>query len=267
MYTLTEINIYPIKSLGGISLQSSLVEERGLKYDRRWMLVYEDGFFFTQRDHPEMALLQPVIENDFLIISHKQFKIENLKIPAEPNGANDIEVVVWSDKCIAKTYSKEIDNWFSNVLGFKCKLVYMPDSTRREVNPDYIKNKAVSFADAYPFLMIGEESLNDLNSRMEIPLPMNRFRPNFVFGGGESFDEDKWKKILIGDVEFSVVKPCSRCAVTTVDQNTGEKGKEPLTTLTKFRNVGGKVFFGQNLVAENTGKIFAGEELKVLERK
>jgi len=266
MYSLTEINIYPIKSLGGISLQSSLVEDRGLKYDRRWMLVYQNGIFFTQRDHPNMALLQPAIENGNLKISHKHSKLEELKIPANADGPADLEVVVWDDKCAAKTYSKDVDDWFSDALRFKCRLVYMPDSTRREVNPDYVKNKTVSFADAYPFLVIGEQSLSDLNNRLENPLPMNRFRPNFVFSGGEPFVEDKWKRIAIGDVEFSVIKPCARCTITTVNQKTGERGKEPLTTLAKFRNIGGKVLFGQNMVAENRGETNVGAELKVLKQ-
>jgi len=264
MYSLTEINIYPIKSLGGISLQSSLVEDRGLKYDRRWMLVYQNGIFFTQRDHPNMALLQPAIEEGYLTIEHKQSKIEEIKIPFGPDGSVDLEVVVWDDKCAAKTYSKDVDDWFSDALGFKCRLVYMPDSTNRKVNPDYAKNKTVSFADAYPFLIIGEQSLSDLNNRLENPLPMNRFRPNFVFSGGEPFDEDKWKRIAFGDAEFTVVKPCARCTITTVNQNTGERGKEPLTTLAKFRNIGGKVLFGQNMVDENRGETNVGAELKVL---
>lgn len=267
MYSLTEINIYPVKSLGGISLQSSYVEDRGLKFDRRWMLVYQNGMFFTQRNHSQMALLQPAIENEGLKISHKESKLEGIKIPHEPDGSADIEVIVWDDKCAAKSYSKEVDNWFSEALGFKCRLVYMPNSTRREVNTEFVQNKTVSFADAYPFLIIGEQSLSDLNSKMENPLPMNRFRTNFVFSGGVPFDEDRWKIIAIGDVKFGVVKPCARCTITTVNQNTGERGKEPLTTLAKFRNSGGKVLFGQNMVAENTGKVSVGTELIVLEWK
>ncbi|HEY7752044.1 MAG TPA: MOSC N-terminal beta barrel domain-containing protein [Ignavibacteriaceae bacterium] len=267
MYKLTEINIYPVKSLGGISLKSSGVEERGLKYDRRCMLVDEDGMFFTQREHPQMALLQPKIENGVLKISHKLSGTRGISIPKEPNGGKLINVIVWNDQCKAMTYSKNIDEWFSDSLGFKCRLVYMPDSTERRVNPAYVENKIVSFADAYPFLIIGEESLNELNRRMESPLPMNRFRPNLVFSGGESFDEDKWKKIVIGEVNFLVVKPCARCTITTVNQNTGERGKEPLKTLATFRNFDGKVLFGQNMVSENRGEIHLGSEINIAEWK
>lgn len=244
-------------------MQSSLVEDRGLQYDRRWMLVYENGMFFTQRDHPQMALLQPSIENGVLKVACKNSKGNKIKIPLVPNDSSETEVTVWDDKCAAQTYLKEVDEWFTKMLGFKCRLVYMPDSSTREVNTEYAQGKLVSFADAYPFLIIGEESLNELNSRMENPLPMSRFRTNFVFSGGKSFDEDKWKKIKIGEVVFEVVKPCDRCTITTVNQNTAEKGKEPLTTLATFRKVNGRVLFGQNMVCENTGNISVGNEILI----
>ena len=264
IYKLTEINIYPVKSLGGVSLPSSFVEERGLKYDRRWMLVYENGTFFTQRDHPQMALLRTEIQNDVLHIFHSQSVANELIIPPVPDGSSDLEVTVWDDKCTARTYSSKIDDWFTKELGFKCRLVFMSDDYRRKVNTEYAGNKSVSFADAYPFLIIGEESLNDLNNRMEKALPMSRFRTNFVFSGGKPFDEDGWQKIRIGDIEFDVVKPCARCVITTVNHITGEKEKEPLDTLAKFRKVNGNVLFGQNMVTDGIGKIDVGSEIEVL---
>jgi len=271
MYKLTEINIYPIKSLAGISLQSSEVKERGLKYDRRWMLVYENGMFFTQRNHPQMALLQPRLVNGTIQISHKQPKMNDLTIPSVPDGDSKIEVTVWDDKVSAQTYSREIDEWFSEALEVRCRLVYMPDSTERNVNPKYAKEKMehpalrriVSFADAYPFMIIGEESLADLNNRMDEPLPMNRFRTNFVFSGGKPFDEDNWEKIKIGNLEFWVVKSCARCTITTINQSTGEKEKEPLSTLATFRKVNGKVLFGQNMVCESTGIVRLGDTIRI----
>ena len=264
MYTLSGINIYPIKSLGGISLQSSEVEERGLKYDRRWMLVYENGMFFTQRDHPQMALLQPAIEDGHLKIFHKQENAKVVSIPLEPDGEFNIDVIVWDDAVVAQTYSGEIDEWFSNTLGFKCRLVYMPDSSERKINPGYAKNKPVSFADGYPLLIIGEESLTDLNKRMKTPLPMNRFRPNLVFSGGNSFDEDEWKYFQIDKVKFNAVKPCSRCVITTTDQNTAKRGHEPLKTLAAFRNQNGHVMFGMNVIPESLGKIKIGTEIRLI---
>lgn len=262
MYTLTEINIYPVKSLSGISLKSSAVEERGLKYDRRWMLVYEDGMFFTQRDHPQMALLQPVIEDGCLKIFHKQDKTKAVSIPPQRDSDSEISVVIWDDKVNARTYSGKIDEWFSDILGFKCRLVYMPDTTNRKVDPGYAKNKIVSFADGYPLLIIGEKSLFDLNKRMDVPLPMNRFRPNLVFSGGNPFDEDKWKSFQIDRVRFKTIKPCSRCVITTTDQDTTERGHEPLKTLATFRNQNGHVMFGMNVIPESLGEITLGNEIK-----
>ena len=267
IYKLTEINIYPVKSLGGVSLPYSFVEERGLKYDRRWMLVYENGSFFTQRDHPQMALLQASIQNDVLHISHSQSTANELIIPPVPDGSPELEVTVWDDKCTARTYSQKIDDWFTEVLGFKCRLVFMSDEIKREVNTKYARNKSVSFADAYPFLIIGEESLNELNYRMGKALPMSRFRTNFVFSGGKPFDEDGWQKIRIGNIEFDVVKPCARCVITTVNHITGEKEKEPLLTLSKFRKVKGNILFGQNMVTDDRGKIELGTQIEVLNWK
>ncbi len=262
-YNLTQINIYPIKSLGGISLQSATVEERGLQYDRRWMLVDEQNKFITQRLHPKMALLTVEINNDLLTIKDKQNKLSPLTILPLPYDEEEINVQIWKDDVTAIKYSHDVNDWFTEAIGFKCCLVYMPDSTKRKVDPKYANNKMVGFADGYPFLIIGEESLNDLNKRLQEPLPMNRFRTNFVFGGGKSFDEDNWKTIKIGNMFFHSTKACPRCVITTIDQNTGTKGKEPLKTLAAFRQKDNKVMFGMNLVAEGIGQVNVGDEIKV----
>jgi len=264
LYTLSEINIYPIKSLSGISLQSSEVEDRGLKYDRRWVLVDDTNTFFTQRDFPEMALIRVVIENDGLLLKQKQKNIEPLKIPFTFDHSIKDKVVIWDDTVEGEFYDKPIDEWFSDILGIKCHLVKMPESTKRIVDETYAKNKTVSFADAYPFMIIGQASLDDLNSRMETPLPMNRFRTNFVFTGGKPFEEDHWKKFKIGEVKFEAVKPCARCVITTTNQETAERLPEPLLTLSKFRKVENKVMFGMNLVCHSTGNIKVGQKIEVL---
>lgn len=263
-YNLTQINIYPIKSLGGISLQSATVEERGLQYDRRWMLVDEQNKFITQRMHPKMALLKVEINNDLLTIKHKQNKLSPLTILPLPNDEEEINVQIWKDNVTTIKYSHDANDWFTEAIGFKCCLVYMPDSTNRKVDPKYASNKMVSFADSYPFLIIGEESLNDLNERLVEPLPMIRFRTNFVFSGGKPFDEDNWKTIKIGKMVFHSTKSCPRCVITTIDQNTGTKDKEPLKTLATFRQKDNRVLFGMNMVANGTGKVNVGDEIKQL---
>ncbi|NWF88394.1 MAG: MOSC domain-containing protein [Ignavibacteriaceae bacterium] len=265
-FKLTEIFIYPIKSLGGISLQSAKVEERGLQHDRRWMLVDKNGMFLTQREHPQMAMLQVNIRNAELIVTHKVKPISGLQLPiSNDQTSSQVVVNVWNDVVIAKHLSKTIDEWFSDALGLECQLVRMANDADRITDSKYTPEpKHVSFADAYPLLIIGQESLNELNRRLKEPLPMNRFRPNFVFSGGEPFAEDSWKDFLIGELKFKAVKPCSRCVVTTIDQHSAEKGKEPLETLSKFRKVGNKVMFGMNVIGFDEGIIKVGSEIIII---
>jgi uncharacterized protein len=265
--TLTEIYIYPIKSLGGISLHSAKAEERGLQHDRRWMLVDKNGMFLTQREHPQMALLQVNIKDDALEVTHKVKPIPSLQLPIfNEQISSQMVVNIWNDVVIAKHLNKEVDLWFSDALDFDCQLVKMSDDADRIADKKYTPEpKQVSFADAYPFLIIGQESLSELNRRLKEPLPMNRFRPNFVFSRGAPFIEDTWKDFLIGDLKFRAVKPCSRCVITTVNQDTAEKASEPLETLAKFRKVGNKVNFGQNVITYVGGIVGVGDRVTQLD--
>ncbi len=263
---LSQINIYPIKSLAGIPVQESAIESRGLSFDRRWMLVDDDNRFLTQREIPAMALIKVRMEKGNPVVSLGERSIE---IPAPQNG-DSATVTIWNSQVKGKFYGGEIDEWFSEALGNSCRLVRMPEETERKVNPLYAVRKAedvVSFADGYPFMLIGQGSLADLNSKLDTPLPMNRFRPNFVVEGSEAFAEDNWKLVRIGETVFHIVKPCERCVITTIDQNVGEKGaKEPLKTLSTYRNRNGNVLFGQNLIAEDPGgTVRVGDEIEVLE--
>ncbi|HMS43662.1 MAG TPA: MOSC domain-containing protein [Pyrinomonadaceae bacterium] len=269
---LSEINIYPIKSLKGISLKEAKIERRGLEFDRRWMLIDENNKFLTQREFPKMATIETEIKENGLQVSNGA---EKLIVPFEIEENSTEKVKIWQNKCAAKINEKPINEWFSEILGANIRLALMPEETQRKVNYFYAvqKDDHVSFADAYPFLLIGESSLEDLNSRLEKPLPMNRFRPNLVVSGAESFAEDGWKKIKIGAAIFHIVKPCARCVMTTIEQNTGEKqGVEPLKTLATFRipkrSLKKKILFGQNLIAENAGEILrVGDKIEVLETK
>ena len=267
-YILSEVNIYPVKSLGGISLNEAEVTDRGLKYDRRWMLVDENGKFITQRMYPQMSQIIVEIKNDFLKFIHKQNSNLSFSIPVENYNNGHDNVVVWDDTVNAEYVSKEADEWFREVLKINCRLVHMPEEAARLVDKKYAsKNEIVSFADAYPFLVIGQSSLDDLNSRLIEKVLMNRFRPNLVFTGGEPFNEDKMKNFKIGDVVFYPVKPCARCVVTTIEQESGIKGKEPLQTLSSYRTINNKVMFGQNLLHEGKGIIKTGSTLDNIEWK
>ncbi|MDQ3132443.1 MAG: MOSC domain-containing protein [Acidobacteriota bacterium] len=246
---VSELNIYPIKSLGGISLKSSIVEERGLQFDRRWLLVDDKNHFLTQREFPQMARFTIELGNEELNI---KFEGNNLTIPFQANSEESGNVKIWSSRVKTKFCADEINEWFSENLQTKCRLVVMTKESKRIVEPFYAVRKfkdTVSFADAYPYLLIGTDSLTDLNGKLEKPLPMNRFRPNFVISGSEAFAEDSWKKIKIGDTIFHVVKNCARCVITTIDQEKGAKnGAEPLATLAKYRNKNGKVSFGRYMI-------------------
>jgi uncharacterized protein len=275
---ISEINIYPIKSLGGISLNEAIIEQRGLQFDRRWMLVDETGKFLTQREFPKMSTISISLIETGLQVSADKF--EDLTVPFEVEGER-LKVQIWNSNCEAILSDLHINKWFSEVLQTNCKLVFMPVDSRREINPRFaVNNDIVSFADGYPFLIIGENSLADLNSRLEIPLPMNRFRPNFVVSNSDAYAEDNWKKIKIGNTFFRTTKPCERCVITTIEQINGVfTGTEPLRTLAKYRRTKqvfpetyadfglseNAVLFGQNLVAENFGEtIKVGDSLKVL---
>ena len=258
--TLSEIWIYPIKSLGGIKLNSTQVMPKGLKYDRRWMLIDENGTFMTQRTNAQMALFKLKLESDQLVISYHQ---DSIKLPFNHSyDDSPLEVTIWDDQVTANEVSETYSSWFSERLNLKCKLVYFPETNPRPVDPRYkVNDEHVSLADAYPFLIIGQSSLDDLNKRLATPVPMNRFRPNFVFTGGQPYEEDTWRNFTIGTNRYVGVKPCARCVLTTVNQDTAEKGAEPLKTLSTYRRVENKVLFGQNVVALDYGNVTVGDKI------
>lgn len=264
--TLSEIFVYPIKSLGGISLSEAVVEPRGLQFDRRMMLVDENGIFLTQRTYPQMALFKTsIIDNKLIVTYSKSNQSIQLPLNAERDSVlQKIKVRIWDDICEASIISKEANDFFSDTLSIKCSLVYMPENEKRIVDPNkkYVYDEhIVSFADGYPFLIVGKSSLDELNRRLKTPISINRFRPNFVFTGGKAFEEDQWKNFQISDIKFRAVKPCARCVITTTDQQTAERSNEPLKTLATFRRDGNKVLFGMNLVCYNLGKVKVGDQI------
>ncbi|MCF0054987.1 MOSC domain-containing protein [Dyadobacter sp. CY356] len=263
---LSEIWIYPVKSLGGIRQTQAVVEEKGLQYDRRWMIVDENGKFLTQRVNPNMALLDVEIHTDGLIIS-RRFQTDNqILVPFEANSNQTIQVKVWEDTVLARTICDKADAWLTRQLGKSVRIVEMSEQTKRKMDPAYSgKESLVSFADDFPYLLISEGSLQDLNSRLAQPVTMRRFRPNFIISGTEPFAEDSWKKVRIGQVEFIVAKPCERCILVGIDPVTGQKGSEPLKTLSSYRKVGKNIFFGQNLVSRENGLLQEGDELVITE--
>jgi uncharacterized protein YcbX len=281
MMRISGINIYPIKSLKGISLESALVEPRGLQYDRRWMLTDLDGMFFTQREFPRMATIGVRVESGELRVESES--AGSMNIPFEPDKGERRQVAIWQSVCDGLVYDGVVSEWFSDAIGTKCQLVLMPDGSERHINPRFDRGgDLVSFADGYPLMLLGEASLADLNSRLATNLPMNRFRPNIVVSGSGAFAEDDWSEIRVGEAVFRSTKPCERCVITTIDQVAGEKtGKDPLRTLATFRTAKtlmpdrieslgvdpNAVLFGQNLIPENPGAtVRVGDEVTVTER-
>ncbi|WP_336515266.1 MOSC domain-containing protein [Pollutibacter soli] len=266
MLRVSELYIYPVKSLGGIAVQEAKMTSRGLEYDRRWMLVDENGIFMTQRTTREMSLLQCGISGGYLMVYHKLNRDKKISIPLDQYGEEKTEHEVWGDLCVGSNVSSEADQWFSDVLGLKCRLVFMADDSIRPVDTNYTSHGEItSFSDGYPSLIIGQASLDDLNGRMEIPIPMNRFRPNIVFTGGSPFEEDTMRKFRIGAILFEGVKLCARCAIPTINQDTGQMAKEPTRTLAKYRARNNNVYFGQNLIHSGEGIIRVGDEIEVLQ--
>jgi uncharacterized protein YcbX len=261
-FTLSGIYIYPVKSLAGISASHWPVTETGLLHDRKWMLIDSNRQFLSQRKLPRMALIKTALTENDLILSAPD--MENLVLPLMPADGEIINSTIWHDQCDALSVSSEADRWLSRFLNTDCRLVYQPDDVVRQVDPDYAHaTDQVSFADGFPFLIISENSLVSLNHEMGLDLPMARFRPNLVIAGCPAYAEDSWREIRIGSIDFRLPKACSRCSVPTIDPETAQTGKEPLTTLNRVRNWQNKVYFGQNALHDQCGVLSIGDIVQV----
>ncbi len=260
MQTVTELCIYPIKSCKGINQPAALVEEKGLKDDRRYMLVDRQGQFVTGRTFPQLTQIQVEFSEEMLNINAAQ--MSPLKIKTQSGLEQTVSVQVWNDTLQATPCSPLADQWFSDYLGIDCQLVHFSKHSKRFVKD---KQTQVSFADGYPLLLVNQASVDLLNTKLEQPITANHFRPNIVVKGDLPFAEDSWAKIQIGEVIFEVTKPCSRCPFTNVDPKTGiATAEQPLATLASFRYRQGEIDFGQNLVPLNSGIIRQGDQVKVL---
>lgn len=262
---ISALYIYPVKGLRTVALQEAEVTPRGLRHDRRWMLVDADGKFITQREQPKLAALSAGITPAGLRITGDGKSID---ISEPLAGAPRLPVKLWKQDIEGYAATGEADAWFSDYLGLSCRLVFQGDLPRAAAEK-YAPGAEVSYADGFPVLVTVTESLDDLNAKMPAPLPMDRFRPNIVVTGASAWAEDGWKKLRAGEVMFDIVKPCTRCVVTTTDQQTGERASnEPLNTLKTFRllrtpDLTG-VVFGQNAVPLCGGIVKKGDIVTVV---
>lgn len=259
VYSVKEIYIYPIKSLAGISLKSAKAEEMGFENDRRWMLIDVNNVHVTQREYPIMSQFYPEISNGKIAVSFENDKHE---FSIDEHMNDSIVSAVWDDKSEVFEVSNESSKWFSDKLGFECKLVKINKIGARKHESSKTKETYnVSFADAYPYLLIGTESLDFLNAKLEEKITIKRFRPNIVISSFDAHEEDDFKTFKIGEVQFKNIKPCGRCIMVNNDPQKGIVKKEPLKTLSKYRNVDNSVLFGTNIVSLNSGIISVGDEV------
>lgn len=267
---LSSIHVYPVKGLRGYDVPEAVVEPWGLRGDRRFMLVDGDGRFLTQREYPRLtqAFAGYRADGALRVTSTAAVGLPELVVPL-PTDGELIQVTVWRSTLAAMLAGDEADGWFTKLLGAATRLVYLDDPTRRPVNPDHgLATDRVSFADGYPLLATTDGSLDQLNDWLlesgdvDDPLPMNRFRPSIVVGGVEPWAEDGWRSLTVGGVPFRVASMCGRCVVTTTDQDTGERERQPLRVLGQRRRFGSKLVFGQNLIPDlpgGTARIAVGD--------
>ena len=264
MITVSSLTYYPIKACRGFEVASANVERMGLQNDRRMMVVTPEGGHLTQREHPRLALVTPKLDDGMVTLSAPNY--DSIQFATQTSGAS-YPVSIWKSKGVqAIDQGVDAAQWFSDWLGTPVRLVHIAEGIQRRVDSAYAvnANDHTGFADGYPILITSEAGLHDLNTRLEKPVPMNRFRPNIVVQGGPAYVEDAWNRIRVGDVELAVVKPNARCVVTTIDKDTLEKSKEPLRTLEKYRRHKLGAIFGQNVIPLNEGRIQLGMTVEVL---
>ena len=257
-HQITDIIIYPIKGLAGIHVDMALALEAGFESDRRWMLVDEEGKFITQRTKPQMALFNQSILNDTLTISFNKasfsFEIKSV--------SNDLlKTKVWDDVADTVVVSKEANEWFSDQLSQKVRLVKIAsDCSRYHHSKTTNKEYPVSLADGYPYLLVGSSSLELLNEKLTNTVSMNRFRPNIVLTTSSAHEEDDWQQFNIGSAAFANIKPCGRCNVITIDQSNAKIDTEPLKVLNNYRKKDNSVLFGTNMMCTKEGVVTVGDE-------
>jgi uncharacterized protein YcbX len=252
-----ELYIYPIKSLAGISIQHAVAEEMGFENDRRWMLIDESGQFITQRKHPILSQFQPEISANKIEISYQEQKHQFL---IEENLNTPISAHVWDDESQVFEVNISTSQWFSDCLGFECKLVkIIKIGDRKHRNKATNISFNVSLADGYPYLLLGSESLDYLNQKLEEKITIARFRPNIVVSSTNAHEEDYYDFFQIGKAKFKNTKPCGRCIMVNNDPISGVVKKEPLKTLSTYRKVDNAVLFGTNLVCVKNGVIRVGD--------
>ena len=256
------IIIYPIKGCKGIEVDSCVALERGFENDRRYMLVDRNNKFVSQRSHPQLALITIKIVNEHIEVVYNQSSF-SFDMSAQMDQV--IDIALFDNTVQGTIVSEEVNDQFTSMLGDQMRLVKMTTEDMRHKKlikgPDQTE---VSFADGYPYLIAGTESLNQLNSKLDAPVMMDRFRPNIIIETDVPHIEDSWESVKIGSVDMMVIKPCARCPVVTIDQQTSEKSKHTLKVLSSYRKKDNMVYFGANVIQLKAGTIQKGDKVVVL---
>ncbi|MFN8125332.1 MAG: MOSC domain-containing protein [Candidatus Nanopelagicales bacterium] len=259
---LSALWVYPLKSCAGVAVDRWPLDADGLRYDRSWMVVDPDGEFLTQREEPRLALARPRWSGDGWDVDVAGE--DRFQLPLRVSGPT-VPATVWGHTGPAVDAGDLPAAALSRLLDRPVRLVGLADDHDRRADPGYGADEApVGFSDGFPLLVSTDASLADLNRRLPTPLPMRRFRPNLVISGSSPWAEDDWRRVVVGAATLDVVKPCSRCTITTVDPDRGVRdGGEPLRTLGTFRRGERGVIFGQNAVPRSTATVAVGDPVTV----
>jgi len=266
---LNKISHYPVKSCKSVETESCLIEERGIRHDRRYVVIDQNNLTVTGRDNSKLPLLHVSATDQGLSISNDGG--ETFSIPAPDAQMPIREIRIWDDHVNAWDLGDTVAQQMSTALDQNVRVVYMDDSIIRDIEADWPHDEVapVSFADNYPILLVNESSTTALSELADDHLDTRRFRSNFTITGASAWDEDEWKRIKIGDIRFEVAMPCARCKFTTLDPDSAKvhPNQEPLRTLARHRRgQDGDLYFGQYLVPLNTGELRTGDPLIVEER-
>lgn len=258
--------LHPVKSMRAVEVDALTLDEKGIVGDRRWMVVDANDRFLTQRTEPKLARFQPALVPGGVRIDDGASQLE-VATPALDGPRR--QVTVWRHTGDALDAGDEAAAWLSTRLGQPCRLVAFPDDVRREVNPEYAADAQTTFTDGYPLLITNVASLDALNATLEVPVGMERFRPNLVVRADTAWAEDRWSRLQIDGLAFDAVKPCPRCVMITTDQRTGERpsGSAPLTALAALNTLEGMgAIFGMNLVHRGQGTVRVGADVRLGQR-
>ncbi|MFD0559790.1 MOSC domain-containing protein [Stackebrandtia endophytica] len=268
---VASLHIYPVKSIAPIDVDGIAVESQGMADDRRWLVIDAAGDQLTARTHPAMLTVSATLLEDGLLLTAPG--VPDLRV-TRPGPESAETVRVWNRPFAAADAGASAAEWFTRIVGVPVRMMYQFDPNSRPGRDDDHPGEVVSAADAYPLLAASTASLDQLNRwvserRREEgeeeadPLTMRRFRPNVVIDSTEPFAEAEGKSITIGATRYRVAGECGRCVLTTIDPSSHARGKEPLRTLARHRNIDGKARFGVYLVPLHTGVIHIGDTVTI----